>query len=239
MDSGVTRFQEALRSLRSLGLLGQIGRSGGDLNSIADLIDNFSGSEPMARCLERCKALPGGAALLREAPPPLALDLDAMAALPDGSLGHVVARSLQRLGYDPDFARSRPVDSEERWLTQRIATSHDIHHVVSGFGTCQEGEGGVLAITAVQIGFPAFVVLNTAASFASFRFRAERYPVVSEAIARGGAIGLGCAPFCVQRWEEGWERPLAEWRRDLGLSDPVRQQSYSLARQLPELAAQL
>jgi len=235
----MVRFQEALRSLRSLRLLGEIGRSGGDLASIADLIDNFSGSEPMARCLERFKALPGGAALLREAPPPLVLDLAALAALPEGSLGHVVATVLQTLGYDPDFARSRPTDSEERWLTQRIATSHDIHHVVSGFGTREEGEGGVLAITAVQIGFPAFVVLNTAASFGSFRLRPERYALVSEAIARGGAIGLQCAPFCVQRWEEGWERPLADWRRELGLRHPVRDEAYSLARQLPELTAQL
>lgn len=235
----MARFQEALRSLRSLKLLGEIGRNGGDLASIADLVDNFAGSEQMARCLERFRALPGGAELLRQAPPPLVLDLDALARLPEGSLGHVVARTLQTLGYDPDFARSRPIDTEERWLLQRIATSHDIHHVVSGFGTHSEGEAGVLAITAAQIGFPAFVVLNTAASFASFRFRPERYPVVSEAIARGGAIGLGCAPFCSQRWEEGWERPLADWRQAVGLSDPVRTEPYALALQLPELAPQL
>jgi len=235
----MARFQEALRSLRSLKLLGEIGRSGGDLASVADLVDNFAGSEAMARCLERFRALPGGAELLHEAPPPLVLDLKALAALPEGSLGHVVARTLQTLGYDPDFARSRPTDSEERWLTQRIATSHDIHHVVSGFGTREEGEAGVLAISAVQIGFPAFVVLNTAASFASFRFRPERFPLVSQAIARGGAIGLGCAPFCTQRWEEGWERPLVDWRRELGLLDPVRDEAYSLCRQLPELAPQL
>ncbi|MFM7314271.1 MAG: Coq4 family protein [Cyanobium sp.] len=235
----MARFQEALRSLRSLRLLGEIGSSGGDLASVADLVDNFAGSEPMARCLERFRALPGGAELLHLAPPPLVLDLDALAVLPEGSLGHVVARVLQTLGYDPDFARSRPTDSEERWLIQRIATSHDIHHVVSGFGTREEGEGGVLAITAVQIGFPAFVVLNTAASFASFRFRPERYPLVSEAIARGGAIGLECAPLCTQRWEEGWDRPLAEWRRELGLDAPVRNEPYSLAVQLPELVSQL
>ena len=233
------RLQEALRAVHSLRLLGEIGRSGGDLASVADLIDNFSGSEPMARCLERFRALPGGEALLREAPPPIVLDLDALGSLPPGSLGHVVAGALRTLGYDPDFARSRPTDTEERWLTQRIATSHDIHHVVSGFGTVEAGESGVLAISAVQIGFPAFVVLNTAASFASFRFRPERFPLMSEAIARGGAIGLQCAPFCVQRWEEGWDRPLAQWRRDLGLLDPVRRESYALAAQLPDLADQL
>lgn len=235
----MARFQEALRALRSLRLLGEIGRSGGDLASVADLVDNFTGSEQMARCLQRFRDLPGAAELLRQAPPPLVLDLEALAQLPEGSLGHIVGRTLQTLGYDPDFARSRPIDSDESWLIQRIATSHDIHHVISGFGTVEAGEAGVLAITAGQIGFPAFVVLNTAASFASFRLQPERFPMLSEAIARGGAIGLQCAPFCVQRWEEGWERPLADWRRQLGLQDPVREQAYSLAQQLPELRPQL
>jgi ubiquinone biosynthesis protein Coq4 len=235
----MARFQEALRAVRSLKLLGEIGRSGGDLRSVADLVDNFAGSEPMACSLARFRALPGGEALLQEAPPPLVLDLDALGSLPPGTLGHAVARVLGRLGYDPDFARSRPTDTEEQWLTQRIATSHDIHHVVSGFGTVPEGESGVLAITALQIGFPAFVVLNTAASFSTFRFQPERHGLMSEAIARGGAIGLACAPFCVQRWEQGWDRPLADWRRELGLNDPVRAQPYSLLRQLPDLAGVL
>jgi len=235
----MARFQEALRAVRTLRLLGDIGRSGGDLHSVADLVDNFSGSEPMASSLARFRALPGGEALLQEAPPPLVLDLEALGSLPPGTLGHVVARVLSSLGYDPDFARSRPTDTAERWLTQRIATSHDIHHVVSGFGTVPEGEAGVLAITAVQIGYPAFVVLNTAASFSTFRLHPERHAAMSEAIARGGAIGLECAPFCVQRWEQGWDRPLADWRRELGLSEPVRQRPYSLLRQLPELAGQI
>ncbi|WP_216902679.1 Coq4 family protein [Synechococcus sp. CCY 9618] len=235
----MARLQEALRSLRTLRLLGEIGRSGGDLTSVADLVDNFAGSRQMALCLERFLALPGARQLLAEAPPPLELDLEALGRLPRGSLGHSVAGVLQRLGYDPDFARPRPVDTPERWLIQRLATTHDIHHVVSGFATVGEGENGVLAITAVQIGFPAFVVLNTAAGFGSFRFQPERHALMSQAIARGMAMGLACAPFCVQRWEQGWERPLADWRRDLGLIDPIQEEPYALRRLLADLPVEL
>lgn len=234
----MARFQEALRSLRSLSLLGSLARSGGDLNSIADLVDNFRGSEPMAQCLERFRALPGAEALLREAPPVPRLDLAQLSQLPHGSLGHSVARVLQTLGYNPSFARDRPIDSEETWLIQRIGATHDIHHVISGFDTTQLGENGVLAITAQQIGFPPFVVLTIASQFASFRLQPERYPLVSEAIARGGAIALGCAPLVTQRWEEGWERPLSAWRQSLGIT-PVAQEAYSLRRQLSDLDAEL
>ena len=42
---------------------------------------------------------------------------------------------------------------------------------------------------------------------------------VGRAIAYGLELGANSsAPLLAQRWEEGWERPLAEWRERLGLS---------------------
>ena len=155
-----------------------------------------------------------------------------------------MAGVLERLDYDPDFTRPRPIDTPERWLIQRLATTHGIHHMVihnmvSGFATLAEGENGDLAITAVQIGFPAFVILNIAAAFGSFRFQPERHALMSQAIARGMAMGLASAPFCVQRWEEGWERPLADWRRGRGLQDSLGDEPCTLRRQLADRAVDL
>jgi ubiquinone biosynthesis protein Coq4 len=31
-----------------------------------------------------------------------------------------------------------------------------------------------------------------------------------------------CAPVLAQRWEEGWSRPLAQWRDDLGITQELR-----------------
>ena len=76
-------------------------------------------------------------------------------------------------GYDPDFFRPRPVESEAQWLTQRIATTHDIHHVVAGFARGLK-EAGVPAITAMQIGFPAYVSLTNAAAISRFRLQPTR-----------------------------------------------------------------
>lgn len=177
-------------------------------------------------------------ALLREAPPAPRLDLAQLAELPHGSLGHSVARVLQILGYNPSFARDRAIEDEETWLIQRIGATHDIHHVISGFGTSQLAENGVLAITALQIGFPPFVLLNIASNFASFRLQPERHPQVSEAIARGGAIGLSSAPLVTQRWEEDWQRPLVEWRQVLGVTS-VSEGPFGLRQQLPDLDAVL
>lgn len=222
------RFSELLRSLNNLKLLAAIGRSGGDLGSVADLVDNLIDSSQMADCVRRFRALPGGAALMDERYPPLQPDLDALIRLPEGSLGHTYACLIRGLNYDPEFFRPRPVDTEVRWLTQRIATTHDLHHVVSGFGTAPAGESGVLAITAGQIGFPAYVLLTTAGQLTSFRLQLERFELLSRAVAHGLAIGRQASCLAAARWEEGWDRSVADWRRELGITDPADHEPYGL-----------
>ncbi len=226
-------FTELLRSLNNLKLLAAIGRSGGDLSSIADLVDNFLDSPQMADCVRRFRALPGGAELMDGRYPPLQPDIEALRQLPKGSLGQRYAELITSLGYDPEFFRPRPVSSEAQWLTQRIATTHDIHHVVSGFGTGPQGETGVLAITAAQIGFPAYVLLTSAAGLASFRFQLERFEGISTAIGHGQAIARQAHCLALTRWEEGWDKPISQWRQELGINDPAEHEPYGLAAQLP------
>lgn len=222
------RFAELLRAANNLKLLAAIGRSGGQLSSIADLVDNMLDSPQMADCVRRFREVPGGAALMDQRYPPLQPDLDRLITLPAGSLGHTYAALIRQLKYDPEFFRARPIDSEAQWLTQRIATTHDIHHVVSGFGTVPEGETGVLAITACQIGFPAYVLLTGVAQLASFRFQTERFAAVSGAVAHGMAIGRQAQCLVAVPWEEGWELPVAEWRQRLNLLEPANGLPYGL-----------
>ncbi|MFZ0406875.1 MAG: Coq4 family protein [Cyanobium sp.] len=224
------RFQHSLQALRQLGNLMAVGRSGGSLDKIADLVDSFLGTPQMQQSVARFRALPGGAEMIDGRYPPLKPDLERLARLPTGTLGHGYATLIRQFNYDAEFFRPRPVDSEERWLTQRIATTHDIHHVVSGFGTAVEGETGVLAITATQIGFPAYVTLNHAAQLSTYRFQLPRYPALSRAISHGVTIGFTASALCTARWEEGWELPVQEWRQRLGLLHPADHERYGLVQ---------
>jgi len=232
----MARFNELVRSLNTLKLLGAIGRSGGDLGSIADLVDSFLGSPQMADCVRRFRALPGGAALMEHRYPPLQPDIERLIKLPAGTLGRRYAELIRQQGYDPEFFRPRAIDSDERWLTQRIATTHDIHHVVSGFGTGRLGESGVLAITAAQIGFPAYVLLNSAGGLSSFRLQIERFEGLSGAIAHGQAIARQSSCLVLARWEEGWDKPISQWRSELGISEPADNQPYGLDQELKPLS---
>ena len=213
----MSKAKELLRSLKNLKILRDLAQSGGGLDSVGDLVDNFIDSEAMQVCVERFRALPGGAAMLEQRYPPFQPDVKALAQLPEGSLGHAYAGMIRTLNYDPDFFRPRDTSSEALWLTQRIAITHDIHHVIGGFNTQAPGESGVLAITATQIGFPAYVLLNLLATFKAVRFQPAELEAISQAIAHGNRIGLSAAPLVTQKWEEGWEKPLSQWRQELGV----------------------
>ena len=226
------RFNEVLRALNNLKLLAAIGRSGGDLSSVADLVDSFIDSPQMGDCIRRFRAVPGGAALMDERYPPLQPDLEQLSRLPEGSLGERYARLINNLGYDPEFFRPRAIATEAQWLTQRVATTHDIHHVICGFGTEPEGESGVLAVTAAQIGFPAYVLLTSAGQLASFRLQLERFEGISRAVSHGHAIARQADCLVAARWEEGWEKPVSQWRSELSITDPADQEPYGLAGQL-------
>ncbi len=43
---------------------------------------------------------------------------------------------------------------------------------------------------------------------------------VLEGIAHGYRLGSAAKPFLAQKWEEGWDRPLAEWRDELDVRVP-------------------
>ena len=215
-------------TLANLVALVSVARSGGDLKAIADLVDSMIATPQMADCLRRCREQADGPALIDGRYPPLQPKMGFLTALPEGSLGRSYAELLLSRGYDPEFFRPRVLSSDAHWLTQRIATTHDIHHVVSGFGTTPEGESGVLAITATQIGFPAYVMLNNAAQVSRFRFKTATYALMSRAIAHGTAIGFSAQPLWLARWEEGWERPVSQWRQQLGITTPANGEAYGL-----------
>ncbi|MFW6730149.1 MAG: Coq4 family protein [Synechococcus sp.] len=222
----MARFQELLQTLQQLRRVIEVGRHQGGLDQVADLVDSFLDTPQMEACVARFRALPGGARLMEERFPPLQPDIEALRQLPAGSLGHGYAQLILSLGYDPEFFRPRQILSDAHWLTQRIATTHDLHHVIGGFGTAPEGESGVLAITACQTGFPAYVALLHAAQLSRFRLEPQRYAMLSAAISHGTAIGFEAAPLAAVRWEEGWERSIEDWRHELGIQRPADGRPY-------------
>ena len=97
---------------------------------------------------------PVGQRLLEERPDLCAAlnDMGALAAMPEGSLGRafhafmdhpetIPGYMLSGLIYRDDWIDSVPMDEELRWAFERWIQTHDLMHVVSGYGADLAGEG--------------------------------------------------------------------------------------------------
>jgi len=79
---------------------------------------------------------------------PIAIDLEALRQLPETTLGGAYAAHILGYGYDPEgFVTA---ESRDSWLQRRMAISHDIHHILTGFDSSPVGEFGLAAFVWVQ-----------------------------------------------------------------------------------------
>jgi len=229
------RFEELSRTVRNLHSVTDLLKSmGQNTDSVFDIEDNFRGSNQIKVCVDRVKAIPEARALMESRYLGSAIDLEALSQLSRGTLGHTYATVMKTLGYDPNFFRQREIETDEDWLTMRLRKTHDLVHLVTGFGPTG-GELGVLSIQAVQIGYPMSVVLQVASIGMALKQQPERLPDVTQQVARGMGMAIQMKPLIAQRWEDGWDKTVHQWREDLNITDPVIDEPYSLKNRLPDL----
>lgn len=160
---------------------------------------------------------PRTAARLRERRILGRIDVDLLAGLPEGSLGRVFADHCRRRGIDPNLVYVPPT-TEEDWLINHLYQTHDIWHVVTGWGNDMPGEVGIGGFYVAQLHAPSFfafllalVNLNTAL-FARGTF-AERM----DALTVGYEAGKRAEPLFGVDWSEQWTVPIRDLREQLGI----------------------
>lgn len=146
------------------------------------------------------------------------LDLDALAALPAGTLGHAYAHFLRSRGLTPDVFDGPPAevsDPRAAFVIQRMRQTHDLWHVVTGYETDPAGEIALQAFTFAQVRAPSTLLLS---AFGTLRGVRERRTLPREVMA-AYRRGLAARPLIAFPWEDHWATPLTEVRALLGLDD--------------------
>ena len=69
------------------------------------------------------------------------IDLDALGRMPEGTLGRVFAEHCKVRALNPNLVYIAP-DTEVDWMLHHLYLTHDIWHVVSGWGNDEIGEYG-------------------------------------------------------------------------------------------------
>lgn len=150
-------------------------------------------------------------------------------ALPPDSLGHRYALLFAAVGNQslPDPVLEPGTSGDDAWLHQRVRHTHDIWHVVCGCPPTPAGEAAVSAINVMQLRWPGSAMLVGAdLMHRCLEGPAPDGPDHGLAVAYGLELGAVCAPLLAQRWEEGWDRPLAEWREQLGIAALVARSPF-------------
>ncbi len=173
---------------------------------------------------------PQGRALLKDRPAllPLLEDREALAALPEGSLGRAYLAFCEREGIDAaglvDASHvgelEEDVEEELRYVADRMRDSHDLWHVVVGCRTDLAGELAILAFTTAQTESIGVGVLTLAGYARSFTLPKDLGLEGRRLVKAAWSRARNASFLPVVHWESLLHRPLDEVRAELNL-DPV------------------
>lgn len=157
--------------------------------------------------------------------PPMLDDHEALRRMPKGSLAHAYCDFMEREGLSAQglvdeyarFADGRPqyVDQIE-WYYNRSRDTHDLLHVLTGYGRDALGEQCVLAFTYGQQPSPAHLFLGYAGGYEIKRRMKLRAPIL-RAVREGQKLGRACPRLIEQPIFELLPLPIEDVRKRLNI----------------------
>ncbi|MCU1281537.1 MAG: hypothetical protein JWM53_5083 [bacterium] len=186
------------------------------LDEVFHLGDGLVDAETLRAMAERGREHAAGAAALRERPH-VHLDLRTLRALPTGTLGRQYALMMDRNGLDPASIPTLPDDDEGKYVRSHLYETHDLWHVVTGFGTDVAGELGLQAFYQAQLPGKLPSAILAAGFVNTLVYSFAQRDVRMREIARGWLLGRRSQQLFGVRWDDYLARPLDEVRARLGL----------------------
>lgn len=143
-------------------------------------------------------------------------DLEALLQYPQDSLGYIYAVQMKARGFRAEeLYEGMSIVSDASYVEARLSQTHDIWHVVTGFGVTAADEIGLQAFHLPQFPYPLAVALLASSMMSTMLFSPEELPTLLESIRKGWEMGKLAKPLFAQKWEEAWEKPLTEWQTEL------------------------
>ena len=211
------KLQERLQSLKMVASLASFLKHPDSLDSVFAVASSLKDS-PLAEQMKRhLLAHPQFSALMKEGWRPKAIDLMELQELPEGTLGRCYADQLISQGITPEtLIDPSPVASDTDYITHRLKETHDIIHVLTGFGIDGDSELGLQGFNLAQTRSPLAVMLIFGGMLSALQNDESLAPML-RALARGFQLGLEADLVIARKLEEGWDRPLKDWRQELKL----------------------
>ncbi len=191
-----------------------IARNPRNLDGVLDLSDRVAKHEDAFDLVPQelrdvADDLPGH----RELPP-----LEELRALPDGTVGREYARFLDANGLVPEALRPLEQEGPLGEIRAHMRGSHDLWHVVTGWGPDLAGELGLQAFYLAQIRAPfPGIVLIAGMIHTLWKAREHTFDII-DAIAEGWRQGSDAKFLPGLRWADWADRPIAELQRAMDIA---------------------
>ncbi len=172
-----------------------------------------------AAMLEALARDPRTASRLNALQPSQPIDIAALASMPVGTLGRVAGDHFAARGLNPNLANF-PTDTQELLLLHNLYATHDLWHVLTGWGNDLDGEVGLAAFYCAQLGAAPFFAVGFALLILnSVFFQPTTLRSRIDAWNAGWQAGLRAEPLFGLDWPSLWTTPIDELRTRLRLDD--------------------
>ena len=217
-NSDRIRPLDALRAIR--GLL----KNPDDTALVFEIIEALSG-RTRTKVYDRFCASESGQRLLATRPNLLAqlTDRQSLLALPPGTLGRTYGEFMSREQISADGLVEASEDwlsddlpADRRWFADRLRDTHDLWHVVTGYGRDLVGEASLLAFTYAQTRNPGIGLI---VAVAYLKARGINRPA-RRLLREGYRRGKRAAWLPGVEWELLLPQPLARVREQLAVGAP-------------------
>jgi ubiquinone biosynthesis protein COQ4 len=151
------------------------------------------------------------------------VDLEALENMPEGTLGHELA-VYYRENHIAPFSTDQPLRNDIDYISKRYRETHDIYHLLTGYGTDVMGEMELQAFVRGNLGIRAplmilpfgFLASRFGASIAGSTENVEPFALTEyvSAVRAAKKRGESLGPLIAIRFEDHWERPVEDLRRE-------------------------
>lgn len=203
-----------------------------DTNQVFEIIDNLDG-KTLSRHFKKFAQTQGGRARIAERrylPPILDGRRAEFLQMPEGSLGRVYAEFMQSEGLTAQGLvdesemrmRGKRYDDIIQWFAERLRDTHDMFHVLSGYGRDALGEATLLGFSQRQshkLGRGViFIHYMGGRQIAKY---APRGVDIKAVLREGRQLGVRADKIVEQDLLSMLELPIDQVRKDLNIGEPV------------------
>lgn len=159
--------------------------------------------------------------------------LDELRAMPEGSLGRALAAHMDELGVDFSAFDRRPTPTSDwEWRECHGYETHDIWHVVTGWGTGTTNEIGLQGFYYGQLQHLNAGTLLMLGLIRGYLGGREEFEAVFEAVITGRQQGRRAKALFGVDWRPYFEQPLTQVRARFGVEAVDRDSFTEIDAQL-------